>query len=133
MPLVASPTSTGATLSLSSDTVTSASPYVFNVPYVPSLECVDCTQMDQSYWFQINGLRSVYWHWIAEDDNAFVYIIKTPHQLVYMMMLKSGNETISNNSRARYKPAYRNFHLKISIMDLFRQFLHLQLDIQIIL
>ena len=26
----------------------------------------------------------------------------------------AGNETISNDSRARYKPSYRNFHVKVS-------------------
>ena len=25
----------------------------------------------------------------------------------------SGNETLSNNSKARYKPGFRNFHIKV--------------------
>ena len=26
----------------------------------------------------------------------------------------AGNETISNNSRAKYKPSYKNYHIKAS-------------------
>ena len=116
VPLVANPTSTGATLSLSSDTVTSASPYVFNC----SLRSVfgmcglhadgsKATGFKSMVCAQFTGIG------LQKDDNAFVlYNQDSPSTGLYDDVNKSGNETISNNSRARYKPAYRNFHLKIS-------------------
>ena len=116
VPLVANPTSTGATLSLSSDTVTSASPYVFNC----SLRSVfgmcglhadgsKATGFKSMVCAQFTGIG------LQKDDNAFVlYNQDSPSTGLYDDVTKSGNETISNNSRARYKPAYRNFHLKIS-------------------
>ena len=72
-PLVASPTSTGATLSLSSDTVTSASPYIFNV----SLRSVFGMCGVEADGNKATGFRSMV---IAQftgiglqkDDNAFV-------------------------------------------------------------
>ena len=116
VPLVANPTSTGATLSLSSDTVTSASPYVFNC----SLRSVfgmcglhadgsKATGFKSMVCAQFTGIG------LQKDDNAFVLFNQdSPSTGLYDDVTKSGNETISNNSRARYKPAYRNFHLKIS-------------------
>ena len=116
VPLVANPTSTGATLSLSSDTVTSASPYVFNC----SLRSVfgmcglhadgsKATGFKSMVCAQFTGIG------LQKDDNAFVLFNQdSPSTGLYDDVNKSGNETISNNSRAKYKPAYRNFHLKIS-------------------
>ena len=115
-PAVASPSSTGATLSLSSDTVTSASPYIFNV----SLRSVFGMCGVHADGNKATGFRSMV---IAQftgiglqkDDNAFVlYNQDTPSTGVYDDKNKSGNETISSNSRARYKPEYRNFHVKVS-------------------
>ena len=115
-PAVSNPTSTGATLSLSSDTVTSASPYIFNV----SLRSVfgmcgvladgaKATGFKSMVIAQFTGIG------LQKDDNAFVvYNRDTPATGVYDDNSKSGNETISSNSRARYKPEYRNFHVKVS-------------------
>ena len=112
-PAVLNPSSTGATLSLSSDTVTSASPYVFNV----SLRSVFGMCGIHADGSKATGFRSMV---IAQftgiglqkDDNAFV--LYNPSSGVYEDNTKSGNETISTNSRARYKPEYRNFHVKVS-------------------
>ena len=112
-PSVASPTSTGATLSLSSDTVTSASPYVFNV----SLRSVFGMCGIHADGSKATGFRSMV---IAQftgiglqkDDRAFVKYNTTSG--VYEDNTKLGNETISTDSRARYKPAFRNFHVKVS-------------------
>ena len=115
-PAVSNPASTGATLSLSSDTVTSASPYIFNV----SLRSVFGMCGVLADGAKATGFRSMV---IAQftgiglqkDDNAFVvYNRDTPATGVYDDNSKSGNETISSNSRARYKPEYRNFHVKVS-------------------
>jgi len=111
-----SPSATGATLSLSSDTVTSASPYIFNI----SLRSVfgmcgmeadgnKATGFKSMVVAQFTGIG------LQKDDNAFVlYNQDTPSTGVYDDNTKSGNETISSNSRARYKPEYRNFHVKVS-------------------
>ena len=112
-PTVASPTSTNATLSLSSDTVTSASPYVFNV----SLRSVFGMCGIHADGSKATGFRSMV---IAQftgiglqkDDRAFVLYNDTSG--VYEDNTKIGNETISTNSRARYKPEFRNFHVKVS-------------------
>ena len=112
-PSVASPTSTGATLSLSSDTVTSASPYVFNV----SLRSVFGMCGIHADGLKATGFRSMV---IAQftgiglqkDDRAFVKYNTSSG--VYEDNTKLGNETISTDSRARYKPEFRNFHLKVS-------------------
>ena len=115
-PSVSNPTSTGATLSLSSDTVTSASPYIFNV----SLRSVFGMCGVLADGAKATGFRSMV---IAQftgiglqkDDRAFVkYNDDTPSTGVYDDNTKSGNETLSSDSRAKYKPAYRNFHVKVS-------------------
>ena len=115
-PANSGPSATGATLSLSSDTVTSASPYIFNV----SLRSVfgmcgvladgaKATGFKSMVIAQFTGIG------LQKDDNAFVvYNRSTPPTGVYDDNTKSGNETISSNSRARYKPEYRNFHVKVT-------------------
>ena len=112
-PTNTSPSSTGATLSLSSDTVTSASPYVFNV----SLRSVFGMCGIHADGSKATGFRSMV---IAQftgiglqkDDRAFVKYNTTSG--VYEDNTKLGNEAISTDSRARYKPEFRNFHLKVS-------------------
>ena len=112
-PSVTSPSSTGATLSLSSDTVTSASPYVFNV----SLRSVFGMCGIHADGSKATGFRSMV---IAQftgiglqkDDRAFVKYNTTSG--VYEDNTKLGNEAISTDSRARYKPEFRNFHVKVS-------------------
>ena len=115
-PSDASPSATGATLSLSSDTVTSASPYIFNV----SLRSVFGMCGMHADGSKATGFRSMVVAQftgigLQKDDNAFVlYNQDTPSTGVYDDNTKSGNETISSNSRARYKPEYKNFHVKVS-------------------
>ena len=115
-PLVASPTSTGATLSLSSDTVTSASPYIFNVSLRSVFGmCGVHADGDKATGFKSMVIAQFTGIGLQKDDNAFVlYNQDTPATGVYDDNTKSGNETISSNSRARYKPEYKNFHVKVS-------------------
>ena len=115
-PSVSNPSATGATLTLSSDTVTSASPYIFNV----SLRSVfgmcgvladgaKATGFKSMVIAQFTGIG------LQKDDKAFVlYNRDTPSTGVYDDNTKSGNETLSSNSRAKYKPDYRNFHVKVT-------------------
>ena len=115
-PSVALPTVTGAKLTLSSDTVTSASPYIFNI----SLRSVFgmCGMLADGA--KATGFRSMVVAQytgigLQKDDNAFVkYNTNTPPSGQYDDKTVAGNETISNDSRARYKPEYRNFHVKVT-------------------
>jgi hypothetical protein len=115
-PVIANPGAAGAKLFLSSDTVTSASPYIFNI----SLRSVYGMCGVHADGNKATGFRSMV---IAQftgiglqkDNDAFVKynrdLIPTG---VYDDRTKSGNESISSDSRARYKPSYRNYHVKVS-------------------
>ena len=112
-PATALPSATGATLALSSDTVTSSSPYIFNC----SLRSVygmcgliadgkKATGFKSMVVAQFTGIG------LQKDDNAFVRFNTDT--------IPSGNydtsATVSNlstNSKAVYKPAYRNSHIKV--------------------
>jgi hypothetical protein len=106
------PAVTNARLSLQSDTVTSASPYIFNI----SLRSVfgmcglvadgnKATGFKSMVVAQFTGIG------LQKDDNAFVLYDKSYG--TYKDSTVTGNETLSNNSRAIFKPGYRNFHLKV--------------------
>ena len=110
-PIDSLPDPTGASLTLSTDTVTSASPYIFNV----SLRSVfgmcgllaDGSKADgfkSMVVAQFTGIG------LQKDDNAFVVYNETTG--LYDDNTASGNETISTNSRAVHKPEYKNFHIK---------------------
>ena len=115
-PAVVHPTVTGATLTLSSDTVTSSSPYIFNV----SLRSVygmcglyadgkKATGFKSMVIAQFTGIG------LQKDDNAFViYNNDSPATGQYDDSTQPGNENLSTNSKAIYKPSYRNYHIKCS-------------------
>jgi hypothetical protein len=106
------PAVTNARLSLQSDTVTSASPYIFNI----SLRSVfgmcglvadgsKATGFKSMVVAQFTGIG------LQKDDSAFVVYDEITG--TYQDNTVTGNETLSNNSRAIFKPGYRNFHLKV--------------------
>jgi len=110
------PNVAGAVLTLSSDTVTSASPYIFNV----SLRSVFGMNGMHADGSKATGFRSMV---VAQftgiglnkDDNAFVIFNQdTPSTGNYDDSSSAGNSTISNNSRARYKPDWKNVHIRCS-------------------
>ena len=111
MPL---PTVTGSTLALSSDTVTSASPYIFNI----SLRSVFGMCGMEADGNKATGFRSMVVAQftgigLQKDDDAFVkYNQEKPSTGNYDD--RTSVDNISNDSRARYKPSYRNFHVKVS-------------------
>ena len=115
-PIVANPSATGATLALSSDTVTSASPYIFNVSLRSVFGmCGVHADGDKATGFRSMVIAQFTGIGLQKDDNAFV--IYNDDEIptgVYDDKNKSGNETLSTKSRARYKPDYRNFHVKVS-------------------
>ncbi len=117
------PAVTGASLSITTDSVTSASPYVFNC----SLRSVygmcgmladgaKATGFKSMVVAQYTGIG------LQKDNNAFVVYNNDPAQPTgqYDDSTVAGNENISTNSKAVYKPDYANFHIKI-INDAFIQ------------
>ena len=114
-PTAALPAATGATLTLSSDTVTGASPYIFNT----SLRSVfgmcgmvadgaKATGFKSMVVAQFTGIG------LQKDDNAFVlYNSDSPPTGTWDDNTVAGNETLSTNSKAITKPSYRNFHVKV--------------------
>ncbi len=115
-PNIALPATSGSSLSLQSDTVTSASPYMFNL----SLRSVygmcgliadgnKVTGFKSMVVAQFTGIG------LQKDDKAFVVFNQdSPPTGNYDDNTIAGNETISNNSKAKYKPNYKNFHIKVT-------------------
>jgi hypothetical protein len=101
----------GATLNLTVDTVTSASPYIFNV----SLRSVYGMCGLHADGAKADGFKSMVVAQftgigLQKDDNAFV---------IYDNVTGSYRDstTVTNlhtNSRARFKPEYENYHIKAS-------------------
>jgi hypothetical protein len=105
------PTVSSATLNISVDTVTSASPYIFNV----SLRSVygmcglladgnKATGFKSMVVAQYTGIG------LQKDDNAFVKYNSTTG--LYEDSSIVGNEDIHTDSNAIYKPSYSNFHIR---------------------
>ena len=118
-PAIALPSVTGATLALSSDTVTSASPYIFNVSLRSVYGmCGILADGDKAEGFKSMVIAQFTGISLQKDDNAFVVYNSSSGQ--YDDNTVAGNETISNNSRAVFKPTYRNFHIK-AVNDAFIQ------------
>ena len=109
-PSIALPSPTGAKVALQSDTVSSASPYVFNISlrsvYGMSGMLADgakATGFKSMVVAQFTGIG------LQKDDNAFVKYNSTSG-------IYEDNTTattpLSNDSRAVFKPTYKNFHIK---------------------
>ena len=112
-PVTPLPPVTGATVTLNTDTVTSASPYMFNL----SLRSVfgmnglhadgqKATGFKSMVVAQFTGIG------LQKDDNAF--LLYNSSTGVYDDATVPGNENLSTNSRAIYKPTYANHHIKCS-------------------
>ena len=109
VPTNALPGVTGSTLDLVVDTVTSASPYIFNI----SLRSVygmcglladgnKATGFKSMVVAQYTGIG------LQKDDNAFALYDKDYG--IYEYSKKIAN--LHTNSRSRFKPEYENFHIK---------------------
>jgi len=107
------PSATGATFNIIVDTVTSASPYIFNC----SLRSVygmcglhadgsKATGFKSMVVAQYTGIG------LQKDPNAFVKYDTVSG--TYRDKTASGNENIQSDSRARFKPNYENYHIKAS-------------------
>ena len=113
------PAVAGAILTLQSDTVTSASPYIFNISLRSVFGmCGLLSDGSKAAGFKSMMVAQFTGIGIQKDDNAFVLYDKGSG--VYQDSTVPGNETISTNSRSIFKPEYRNFHIK-AINDAFIQ------------
>ena len=113
-PTDALPTVSGSSLALVSDTVTSASPYIFNI----SLRSVygmcgmladgaTATGFKSMVVAQFTGIG------LQKDEKAFVkYNEDTIPTGAYDDYTAVDN--LPSNSKARYKPNYKNFHIKVT-------------------
>ena len=111
-PTDTSPSSGSATVSMSTDTVTSASPYIFNI----SLRSVfgmcglhadgsAATGFKSMVVAQFTGIG------LQKDDNAFLLYDSSDGE---WDSAAQGLENLSTNSRSVFKPSYKNFHIKAS-------------------
>ena len=110
------PTASGSTLTLSIDTVTSASPYIFNISLRSVFGmCGMLADGNKATGFRSMVVAQFTGIGLQKDDNAFVlYNQGTPSTGVYDDNTVAGNENLSTNSKARFKPEYKNFHIKIA-------------------
>jgi hypothetical protein len=109
IPTNALPGVTGSTMSLVVDTVTSASPYIFNISLRSVYGmCGLLADGDKATGFKSMVVAQYTGIGIQKDDNAFVkYDTGTGEY--------KDSTTITNlhtDSRSRFKPEYENFHIK---------------------
>jgi hypothetical protein len=102
---------TGASLFLKTDTVASASPYIFNVSLRSVYGmCGVLSDGDKATGFKSMVLAQFTGISLQKDDRAFVLYNTTTGQ--YTDSTTPGNENLSINSRALYKPVYESFHIR---------------------
>jgi hypothetical protein len=112
-PLNPLPNPTGATVNLSVDTVSSASPYIFNVSLRSVFGvCGLHADGDKADGFKSMVVAQFTGIGLQKDDNAFVKY--DPNSGTYKDTTFAGNESIHTDSLAAYKPTYENFHIKCS-------------------
>ena len=110
-PVNALPSVTGASLFLKTDTVASASPYIFNVSLRSVFGmCGVLSDGDKATGFKSMVLAQFTGISLQKDDRAFVLYNPTTGQ--YTDSTTPGNENLSINSRALYKPEYESFHIR---------------------
>jgi len=107
------PTPTGATVNLSVDTVSSASPYIFNVSLRSVFGmCGLHADGDKADGFKSMVVAQFTGIGLQKDNNAFVKY--DPNSGTYKDATFAGNENIHTDSLAVYKPTYENYHIKCS-------------------
>jgi len=107
------PSPVGSTVSLNTDTVTSASPYIFNISLRSVYGMCGChadgnnaTGFKSMVVAQFTGIG------LQKDNNAFVKYDSSSG--TYKDSTFAGNENIHTDSLAAFKPTYENYHIKAS-------------------
>lgn len=111
VPSDASPTATGGTITLDTDTVTSASPYIFNI----SLRSVFGMCGMHADGSKASGFKSMVVAQftgvsLQKDDNAFCKFDQSTGDFRFASTV----DNIHSDGDAKYRPEYRNFHIKAS-------------------
>jgi hypothetical protein len=103
------PSTAGATLNISVDTVTSASPYIFNISMrsVYGL-CGLLADGDKASGFKSMVVAQFTGIGLQKDDNAFVKYDSSAGQYNDSTTVVD----LHTNSQSRFKPEYENFHIK---------------------
>ncbi len=103
------PSTSGSTMNLVVDTVTSASPYIFNVSLRSVYGmCGLVADGDKATGFKSMVVAQYTGIGLQKDDNAYVKYNSTLGQ--YQDSTVTAN--LHTNSRSRFKPEYENFHVK---------------------
>ena len=103
----------GGTLNISVDTVTSASPYIFNCSLRSVYGmCGLHADGDKASGFKSMVVAQFTGIGLQKDPNAFVKYDRSSGS--YDGVARAGNENIQTDSLARYKPSYENYHIKCS-------------------
>lgn len=107
------PSVTNATINISVDTVTSASPYIFNVSMRSVYGmCGLHADGNKAAGFKSMVVAQFTGIGLQKDKNAFVKYNALSG--IYEDSSALGNENIQSDSRARFKPSYENYHIKCS-------------------
>ena len=111
IPTDASPTATGGTITLDTDTVTSASPYIFNI----SLRSVFGMCGMHADGSKASGFKSMVVAQftgvsLQKDDNAFCRFDQSTGDFRFASTV----DNIHSDGDAKYRPEYYNFHIKAS-------------------
>jgi len=106
------PNPAGSTLALASDTVTSSSPYIFNVSLRSVYGmCGMLADGDKATGFKSMVVAQFTGIGLQKDDNAFVLYDSNDGQYDDTQTLSA---PLSTNSSAKYKPSYKNSHIKVT-------------------
>ena len=106
-----SPSIVGTTVSLVSDTVSSASPYIFNISLRSVFGmCGLLADGSKASGFKSMVVAQFTGIGLQKDTNAFV--LYNPTSGSFEDNTNPNNSNISSNSRAIFKPSYKNFHIK---------------------
>jgi hypothetical protein len=112
-PLNPAPSPAGATVILSVDTVSSASPYIFNISLRSVFGmCGLHADGDKADGFKSMVLAQFTGIGLQKDEKAFVKYDSTSG--LYRDNTFAGNDNLHSDSLAKYKPEYRNYHVKCS-------------------
>ena len=107
------PTVTGSEVELQTDSVTSASPYIFNISLRSVFGmCGMHADGSKALGFQVDGCGTVHRHRSSKDVNAFVKYNASSGE--YKDSTFAGNTNLNTDSSAIFKPSYENFHIKAS-------------------
>lgn len=103
------PSTSGATLSFVVDTVTSASPYIFNVSLRSVYGmCGMLADGDKATGFKSMVVAQYTGIGLQKDENAFVKYNEISGEYQDSTVL----ENLHSNSKSRFKPSYQNYHVK---------------------